>query len=324
MGRERDYQVIIDRIRKEANEVKSCFTTFSFQAIAFSGIILAAIAAYQPHQPFVGLAGIFIIFLVLTVSKIGNYKYATANRHFGFELYLDDQFSTNDKKSKKVSQLGWEQGLRAWRVVQATLFDKIYYTKLNTNFWNLADRLKYNQVKDELRKDVQGTSQFEALWFEPPTLVGGDARWYPGRYLKTMQSTLHLFAYLSLIPLIMMTIQFQFGQKYAGFNGFLFLHIKLLALCGGITSIITAFVVFLRVNEINARRKILENGLLSIHSCSIVWRVVELAHRKSFNKAQNNPVLYMKYLAEEADQIRKHAANLPEWIQTNVVDFRNT
>jgi len=75
-----DYNILIERIRKEANDVKNCFTTFSFQAIAFSGIVLAGITAYQPNQPFVGLASIFIIVIVLMVSKIGNYKYATANR----------------------------------------------------------------------------------------------------------------------------------------------------------------------------------------------------------------------------------------------------
>ena len=73
-------------IRDEANEVKGCFTTFSFQAIALSGIVLGAMAAYQPNQPFVGLAGLLVIVVVLTVSEIGNYKYGTANRHFGYQL----------------------------------------------------------------------------------------------------------------------------------------------------------------------------------------------------------------------------------------------
>lgn len=320
MNEGRNYQIIIERIRKEANDVKSCFTTFSFQAIAFSGIILAAIVAYQPSQPLVGLAGIFIMVLVLTVSKIGNYKYATANRHFGFELYLDNQMSANTKSAKQPSQMGWEQGLRAWRVVQATLFDKIYYTKLNTKFWNLSDRLKFNQVREDLKADLAALNNQNGWWFEPSTLVGEAAKWYPGRYLGTMQSALHLFAYLSLIPLIMMSLQFQFGQSYAQFafnNVVEIVGIKLLSLAGGIITILTAIVLYVKINEIYARRKLLESGLLSIHSCAIVWHVVELAHRRALERAQNHQVSYMKYLSEAADEIRKNAANIHKWINEN-------
>lgn len=169
-------QVLIERIRKEANDVKNCFTTFSFQAVAFSGLIFGAIANFQPREPFVGLAAIFIMVVALTVSIIGNYKYATANRHFGFELYLDNKnFVARHVAGQPIIQpqeIGWEQALRAWRVVQATVFDTIYYTQTNAGFWNFRDRWKFNQVKEDISK----SAPVEGLWFEPRTLVGGDAK----------------------------------------------------------------------------------------------------------------------------------------------------
>ena len=109
----------IDQLRKEANEVKSCFTTFSFQGIAVSGLILAAITRYQVEDATVGLAGILVMLIVQTVSQIGNYKYGTANRHFGYQLYCEMLKTRNEP----VPAVGWEEAIQAWRVVQPKLFE---------------------------------------------------------------------------------------------------------------------------------------------------------------------------------------------------------
>lgn len=332
MDTERDYEVIIKRIREEANSVKNCFTKFSFHAIAFSGLMLSAIAAYQPKQPFVGLAGLFIIIVVLIVSRIGNYKYATANRHFGFELYQDSK--QNSKQNKKnYQEIGWEEGLRAWRVVQATIFDEVYYTRINTKFWDFPNRLRYNRVKKKLKKKLKKPEKSKKsknpqkikrikdydyiAWFNPTSLLINSAEWYPGRYLHTMQSILHIFAFFSLFPLIIMCLQLQFGQNESikELKNIIWLEINPIIMFCFIITIVTTIFVFIKIYHIHARRKILESGLLSIHSCAIVWHVVELAHFEALNKTNSlDQTDYLRYLSEEAREIKEYAHNIYEWV----------
>ena len=81
--------VLIKRLREEANFVKDCFTKFSFWVLGFSCIILGLIARSQPYHEYVGLVSILITILVLSVARIGIYKYGTANRGYGYELFLE-------------------------------------------------------------------------------------------------------------------------------------------------------------------------------------------------------------------------------------------
>lgn len=251
--------------------------------------------------------------LVLIVAKIGNYKYATANRHFGFELYLDNKNLTVQIQDLKKYEIGWEQALRSWRVVQASIFDKIYYTTTNTKFWNIYKRFKFNHIKRELKTNKPEVG----WWFEPTEMVGGDpSKWYPGRYLKSMQFALLLFAYLSLIPLFMMPMQFQYGEYSLNYNlntSYLW-GIKYITLFSGLVAFIAVITLLFKARSINARRKILESGLLSIHSCAIMWEVVILAHKRALKKSKDNQSLYLKYLSDEANDIIEYAHDIYEWI----------
>jgi len=93
--------------------------------------------------------------------------------------------------------------------VQASVFDRLYYTTKNTRSFAIFKRLKFNQ----LQQDHRNAKPADGWWFEPEAIVGvKGAKWYPGRYLKSLQSARILFAYLSLISLIMIPFQFQFAE----------------------------------------------------------------------------------------------------------------
>lgn len=132
-----------------------------------------------------------------------------------------------------------------------------------------------------------------------------------------MQSRLHFFAYVSLVPLLIMGLQFQFSKEleYLTFNNSPIAGIKPLALASGIITLVSTLVVMIIIRDVKARRRLLEHGLLSIHSCAIMWQVVVLAHTKAIQQAGNNQVSYMRRLSEEADQIRSTAHNIYEWIE---------
>jgi len=307
-----DYMV---GLRQEANNVKDCFTKFSFQAIAISGIVLGAMANLQPQQPFVGLAGILVMVIVLTVCKIGNYKYATANRHFGYELFISLMEKGKLLGLPKNYQISWEEALRAWRIIQATIFDELYHTKSNAKIYNLVNRWKYNQIKDNYKKKIKKDMHMKQLWFEPRTLVGGDAKWYPGRYLCTMQEVLNLIAFVSLFPVIIMSFQFQFVsmQSMQSLNFIAFGGMKLLTLVGFSISIFSFIVLLFRVKQTTSRRNLLECGILSIHSCAIMWHIVVLSHKHASEKTYTDQCEYLKLLSDEADVLTNYILNIQDW-----------
>lgn len=317
-----NYDLIIERIRNETNDVKNCFTKFSFQTIAFSGVILAIISAYQSHQPLTGLSGIFVIVLICIVCKIGNYKYATANRHYGFELYLDDKVFTSEDNIHKRINISWEQAVRAWRIIQSAIFDQVYYTRINTKFYQIIKRYNYNRVK--LKSTEMPT---KGWWFEPPKNNKNELiRWYPGRYLKSMQSALLFFAYLSFIPLTIMVLQFQIGDYYTQypFPSLNLLGMKFMTVLTLIVSIVTAFIFLFKVRQIHARRKLLEEGLLSIPACAIMWEVVVLAHYKARIEVKFNEIDFIVRLSDEADNIIENINDIYKWINKIYESDKNT
>ena len=125
-----EYKTLTENLRKEANEVKDCFTKYSFQSIAISTVLIGLIIRFQMQEPLIGAAGVLVIGLVVYVARLGIYKYGTANRIFGYELYLDRIKYLPDSHANRwkshISNVGWEEGLKAWRIVQATVYEHIY------------------------------------------------------------------------------------------------------------------------------------------------------------------------------------------------------
>src|SRR5882672_2665633 len=123
----------VEPLRSEAASSKQCFTEYSFQTFALGGAVLAASLAAVQGYPYAAYIPLPMIFLFMTVCRIGVFKYATANRNLGYELHLSrtrriEQAGLPSKWEPRMRQIDWEEALRAWRVVQPTLFRMIYST----------------------------------------------------------------------------------------------------------------------------------------------------------------------------------------------------
>jgi hypothetical protein len=129
---------LIKQLRAEANEVKKCFTNFSFAAITFSATVFGVIAGTVDQYAEVSFAAVPVVALLMVVCRIGIYKYSTANRNYGYELHLARLASFGPPESfpvlAELKKIEWEEALRAWRVVQTAIFRSLYRVSENTNF----------------------------------------------------------------------------------------------------------------------------------------------------------------------------------------------
>ena len=129
---------LIQMLRQEAKDVKDCFTKYSFQAIAFSSAVLGIITRYQPEYPHIALAAYASIAVLMTVARIGIYKYGTANRMYGYELHLLRTRQLPDSKGNgwksEMRLVGWEEAMCAWRIVKLLYLGR--YIKLGVFFQN--------------------------------------------------------------------------------------------------------------------------------------------------------------------------------------------
>lgn len=306
----------VELLREEAASVKDCFTRFSFQTIAFSAVSFGIIVKFQIDTPILSLCFLLITILSLVVAKIGNHKYNTANRNLGFLLYLERNYLIDRELKKKNpstdynceilrndgQEVAWEEAMRAWRIVQSTVFHEIY--KPNRIFPNK------NQLN---KKDKKPLTKEKQYWFEPKTIVNKKgAHYYAGSYLESMQFVLFLIAFIALIPII-------FAGKQATINDQVS---QALILWFG------AFIGFIyfcwRVIRIVSRRKLLEEGLLSIHSCGILWEAVILSYNLAVKDSISNiksdsdhPLtVYTKYLSEVANDLAENIEDIYSWVQS--------
>lgn len=129
---------LISRLREEVRDVKSCFTSFTFQSATLAAVAVGFILSFLKESPFVVLTAIPVIFLLMLVCRVGIFKYTTANRNLGYELHLDRLAAYErlgdpaiNARLDRLRAIGWEEALRAWRVVQATLCDRPYSVPAN-------------------------------------------------------------------------------------------------------------------------------------------------------------------------------------------------
>jgi hypothetical protein len=211
---------IIHRLRREANATIDTFTKYVFQTLSISGVALGAIIEFmffmplgnsgnvtsltQIHslQPLVGLAAFPILIFALAVCRIGTYYYTDSNRQFGFELFLSRVRLTPEQPGSRwrdsYINIDWEEALRAWRVVQETLFHRIHPRE------NLLLRHVY---ADDFKPDAKKNPR----WFCQASLFGANSKavWKAGKFLDTMQLLLLFLATIAsfilwLVP--MMTV----------------------------------------------------------------------------------------------------------------------
>lgn len=286
----------IKNLREASQDVKDCFTKFSFQALAISAGGLGIILKLQFSDPIFGFANILIFMLALSVARIGIYKYTTANRQAGYELHLYRTLALPDSEgdgwNASMRKIGWEEAMRAWRVVQTTAFEHLY----ETGTW------KPNTIKKKHNNQ-------NYKWFEIRSLIKKGSVYYAGSYLETMIGLLYMVSIISVSFIIMMSIQLYIKT---GLSAAFYLST--------IISFSSVMVVFLQVKFGVSRRRLLEDGFHSIHSCAIMWQGVTVAHFRAMNQLKNKHGDghlngYTEALSEQAIELKKNIFGIHEWVK---------
>ncbi|HEY0107571.1 MAG TPA: hypothetical protein VGB91_15930 [Rhizomicrobium sp.] len=323
---------LIAQLRKEANREKDDFAWHTFQALSISSIALGGIFYFMFTPggfPAVGLGAVLILAFVLVTCRLGDSCYTSANRHYGYELFLYRVRNMPDGKDGRWRQsnrtIEWEAAMRAWRVVQASLFEAIY---LPGNY------LWFDRRKSAFRRWPRPfTKRANPFWFCQSSLSrDSGAKFHAGNYLSRMHAMLLLVALASVSilyaaamavpfrPILLDTGQGPLTGLAAQFspdgadraatadclNRVLFL-LCILA-CGAAT-----YVLAVRFVAERAKRRIMEDELLSIHACSIVWQAVVVAHFAAVRRAAACGLSSRK-LVELARKARcRHRAEWKDW-----------
>lgn len=273
-----DHTELLKLLREESNELKRCFTRYSFQAVGIASAALGVVGQFVWNKPAAGLVALVATAVALTTKRIGTFKYGSSNRILGYQLYLervkDVPEHLRGRWRPEYQQIGWEEALRAWRVVQATLFAKIYFTR----------KYRPNHHKPDF-KDLK-----RPIWFRQQSMLARRDRpaatYYSGSYLREMMMLLDCLAAVSVFCLFVMAFRLRTQGSafpFLGFDNMQAASALLLAFSIG------AFVLNRYLVD-SRRRDILEDGLLSIHSCAIVWQAVVVAHYAAVDKAKNTNI----------------------------------
>ncbi len=261
---------LIASLREEARQVTSGFTQYSIQTIAFATTVFGASAALQKSAyEYAGLAAIPVIILVLTVVRIGTHTYATSNRLSGYILFLEYAARFGSKNRLRLN--GWEEAMRAWRAVQSTVFDKLYVNK----GWH----------RDRLQHDLQNDRMDKRRWFLPKTLLRNGAIWYSGSYLENVLRALHIIAFLGIAQLGYLT--YQLRDKWSAANLKSGVTDNNFAALVPIVFAASILYFYFRRRKTRDRRELLENGLLSINSCALMWHAIAVAHYRTLVTLRN-------------------------------------
>jgi hypothetical protein len=327
-------ELFIQALRKEAGELKDCFTRYSFQAMSIAVGALIIIVRFQFEHPLVGLACILPILLLLSVCSMGTHKYAAVNRLLGYELHMQRTRALKPYKTEYWASewrtIGWEEAMRAWRVVAPTLIDRICIippkSRLGARRWRQQwwKYLIWRVVPDRVRRRVKNDWEHGGLradadtielpaanrWFEPSSLIPDGASYYAGGYLQTMLNGIYAVIWVALANLLFVPyiVALQADQDSA--------DIRVQSTVAWLL-FWTTLVFFLgRMRHLNARRRLLESGVLSIHSCAILWQASIAAHFRSLKRlvGADNTVHsydgYTKGLGDEAIAYLPHLGHI--------------
>ena len=286
---------IAHRIRSEAETVKDCYTKFSFQAMGLSAALLGLLVRFQLDEPLVGLASILVIALLLLVARIGIHKIESANRLYGFELHLHRRRrlpATLTGWKNKMRHIGWEEAFYAWRIIQPTIYHALYD---KSNWYPTRTKPLYDQC---------------IAWVSPTDhLKQSSSRYAAGSYLQKTFFVLHVFAIAACVPLFIVAWQL-FHDATIEYSAYF-----------SAAALTFAFAVFLfvvyRISRIRAKREILQNQLLSINTCAIIWTVVVIAHFRALDEMDNaigwGYQDYTSFLYEQAEQVTKSLPTIYDW-----------
>ncbi|MDR3525993.1 MAG: hypothetical protein P4L57_01855 [Rhizomicrobium sp.] len=191
-------------LRKEADEMRQCFTRYAFQAIGLCSLAFAGLFQLMFRQPAVGLFAFGLLPIILAICRLGTYKYAISNRAYGYEFYLertrDVPAEFRGRWKPEYRGLSWEEAMHAWRVVQAILFEKIC---VKGHVW--PDRIR-SAWKIRKRRSV---------WFLPATEFekSSNAKWFPSTYLRNLMVFLYIMALCAVAIMLLSAGEFMLIRK---------------------------------------------------------------------------------------------------------------
>ena len=316
-------------IREEAHGAKACFTTISFQAIAAGSISIAAIIANIEKYPSIGLAGLPLAYLMVMVIRVGNYKFMTANRNYGYELHIHRALLYGNGKpeledsqsTKQILEIGWEEAMFAWRIVKPAMFKKVYNTEGgHWSFWGLKFLDKpVNAVRDLLGRKCEllrwkyqpkmSIEEAEYAWWDTQGLLGEGAH-EPGGYLKTMQHLLATLAIVSLVPAIYCCIYYWSSSRLTLHDEFFY------CVLGSLATLVALLHITLKIRRDLRFRKILETGMDSMQAQAVVWRCTIVAHFRALEN-RHHFYHYTDALGKEADELKKKIEEVHQWLEND-------
>lgn len=279
---------LVARLRAEANTTKELFSKQAFQALGISSVALGGllyllfydpsgkgIVTHGPETVLVGLAAMPILAFLLTTCRLGTFAFGSANRHFGYELFLYRVRTIPLEKMgrwrEEYRSIEWEAAMRAWRVVEPTLYRRIY--KIGGRWFRYITAHRYRRDFDPKRNPQ---------WFSQASLFAKysdsrlNANWHAGDFLSRVQRMLFLAA-AAAEAILMVAIGREVGNKS---------EVVLLGVCVA-AMLLGFFFLVSRWRAERARRQIMEDGLASIHSCSILWQAAVLAHFQAARRAHD-------------------------------------
>lgn len=328
-------------LREEAYAVRDCFTRYSVQVLTAAGAIMVVIAKFEADDHVLGLLGFVPVVLLLAVLGMGMHKYATSNRLLGYELHLQrtGHYRSRDGWHPVMRRVGWEEAMRAWRIVQPTLYERIYRpnSRLGRRLWHvtaqpvanqpwLADRLPNRRQSSQTGPQAQAGAASYSSWFDQFQFLKNyeHVRYSAGGYLRSFMITffmsIGIFCLMPVSSLGLLWLEYSCvipsgtGAPSASLLFNVVITAIVLSIC---------MVIFLRCINLRSRIGILEDGLLSIHSCSIVWEATVLAHvsalhsRRYYDRRGTTPRNmhgYTAALAEEAKSIAENCLDIHSWI----------
>lgn len=314
-----------EHLTEEVNQARDNLTRYIFQTVSIGAIGAGTIVHYMAGQPYLGTAAALLLPIILITSKLATTNYEVMHRNLGYLLHLERTRAVptvwRGRWRPEYRHIGWEEAMRAWRVVQPTLFNKVMRPE---NLWR---PWRYQRGFEPHRDLSRGRSQ----WFAQRSMIGADrtAHWRPGGSLKVMQYILTSMAIATLLIMAMAPVRYLIAPNInpaapsemsnLAALGTTLLHpgadwpARLAQRVGPAWSDLTswnwhvglvsgwrtlrapatfaaamaaAFVTTRRLRIDRQRRKVLEDGLLSIHACAILWQAVAVAHFAAVTNAR--------------------------------------
>jgi len=281
---------LIKQLRTEVFQIKDCIARYTLQCLAFGAVLLGGIFGAQmtfERAVRLGWLTVPVLLLLRAVCRTAVHKLGTINRNLGYELHLQRTRrlpQTVDGWRHSYREIGWEEAMRAWRVVQASLFARIC---VEAGEW--IGRGHYEREFDPARKE----NRDKYLWYHVPTLVEQanrrdgtgeslkkrsaskrpSATYHAGNFVHKMLKIVHLMMVLCLAPQVwglwVLTTTGK-GQRW---------EVAVAA------AVIVLSIVYVRnaTDRDRVRLDQLESGILSIHSCAVVWQAVVVAHYRALS-----------------------------------------